>query len=225
MKKILIITLLVLLSFLNIQCSKTTNNQVPTAVNLIYPTDNLLCIDNTITFNWSEATDPENDELEYNLMIATDRAMTNIVENKTITSLESVVTLTKETAYYWKVDALDVDNSQGSESAIFAFFTKGEGVVNYAPFVSELVSPENNSQVNTTSLSLTWEASDTNATDTLTYELFFGEGSTLTLIEEALTEKSHTVSVESGKTYSWKVNVKDQNGAKSIGQTWVFTVN
>lgn len=225
MKKVLIVAVMVFLSFLNVQCSKTPNNQVPTAVSLMYPTNNLLCIDNTITFNWSEATDPENDDLEYNLIIATDRTMTNVVENKTLTSLESVVTLTKQTAYYWKVDALDINNNQGTESEVYAFYTKGEGVLNYAPFSSELVSPENNSQVNTTSLSLTWEASDANTTDTLTYELFFGEGATLTLIDDALTEKSQTVSIESGKTYSWKVNVKDQNGAKSIGQTWSFSVN
>jgi len=33
------------------------------------------------------------------------------------------------------------------------------------------------------------------------------------------------VTVSSGKTYFWKVNVKDQNEAKSIGQTWSFTVD
>jgi hypothetical protein len=225
MKNVLIIAVLVFLSFLNIQCSKTDSNQVPSAVSLIYPTNNLLCIDNTITFNWSEATDPENDELEYNLMIATDRAMTNVVENKTVSSLQSVITLTKQTAYYWKVDVLESNNNQGAESEIYAFYTKGEGVLNYAPFSSELVSPENKGQVDGTSLSLSWEASDANTTDILTYEFFFGEESELTLVDDALTEKSYTVSVESGKTYSWKVNVKDQNGAKSIGQTWSFTVN
>ena len=72
MKNILIITVLVFFSSLNIQCSKKDKNQVPTAVNLIYPTQNLLCIDTTITFDWSEATDPENDVLEYNIIIATD---------------------------------------------------------------------------------------------------------------------------------------------------------
>ena len=225
MKNILIITVLVIFSFLNIQCSKKNKNQVPSAVNLMYPTQNLLCIDTTITFDWSEATDPENDVLEYNIIIATDRDMTNVIENKMTTSSELTVILEKKTAYYWKVDALDIDNNQGTESEIFAFYTKGEGVLNYAPFTSELVSPENNSQVNATSVSLTWEAADTNAGDTLTYELYFGENSSLTLIDDTLIVKSQTVSIESGKTYSWRVNVKDQDGAKSIGQIWSFTVN
>lgn len=217
---------LVFLCVLNIQCSKDEKNKAPTAVNLIYPTQNLLCTDNTINFNWSKATDPENDALEYNLIIATDRAMTNVIENSTITNLQTTVSLEKQTAYYWKVDALDINNKQGTSSEIFAFFTKGEGVLNYAPFSAELVSPENNSNQSTaTSISLTWDAVDINTTDILTYELYFGENSTLTLIDDSLSDKSHTVSVESGKSYFWKVNVKDQNGAKSIGQTWSFTVN
>jgi hypothetical protein len=225
MKNIVIITVLVFFSFLNTQCSKKDKNQAPSVVNLMYPAQNLLCIDTTITFEWSAATDPENDVLEYNIIIATDRDMTNVIENKMTTSLQLTVTLEKKTAYYWKVDALDVDNNQGTESEIFAFYTKGEGVLNYAPFTSELVSPENNGQVNATSVSLTWEAADTNAGDTLTYELYFGENASLTLIDEALIVKSQTVLIESGNTYSWKVNVKDQDGAKSIGQIWSFTVN
>ena len=226
MKRLFIMPVLVFLCVLNIQCSKDEKNKAPTVVNLIYPTKNLLCTANTINFNWSKATDPENDALEYNLIIATDRAMTNVVENSTITNLQTTVSLEKQTAYYWKVDALDINNNQGTSSEIFAFFTKGEGALNYAPFSAELVSPENNSNQSTfTSISLTWDAADTNTTDILTYELYFGENSTLTLIDDSLSDKSRIVSVESGKSYSWKVNVKDQNGAKSIGQIWSFTVN
>jgi hypothetical protein len=226
MKRLFIMPVLVFLCVLNIQCSKDEKNKAPIAVNLIYPTQNLLCTDNTINFNWSKATDPENDALEYNLIIATDRSMTNVIENITITNLQTTVSLEKQTAYYWKVDALDINNKQGTSSEIFAFFTKGEGVLNYAPFSAELVSPENNSnQSASTSISLVWDAADINTTDILTYELYFGENSTLTLIDDSLSDKSRIVSVESGKSYSWKVNVKDQNGAKSIGQIWSFTVN
>jgi hypothetical protein len=226
MKRRFIIPVLVFLCVLNIQCSKEEKNKAPTAVDLIYPTQNLLCTANKINFNWGKATDPENDELEYNLIIATDRAMTHVIGNTTITNLQTTVSLKKQTAYYWKVDALDINNKQGTSSEIFAFFTKGEGVLNYAPFSAELVSPENNSnQSTTTSISLMWDAADTNTTDILTYELYFGENSSLILVDDSLSEKLFTVAVVAGKTYSWKVNVQDQNGAKSIGQTWRFTVN
>lgn len=225
MRKKIIITVLVFSVFLNVQCSKKKINQVPSASNLIYPTKNLLCIENKITFKWDLAIDPENDKIAYNIIVATDRGMTNIVENSTTSLLQATITLVKQTAYYWKVEAIDVNNNQGTASEIFAFFTKGEGVLNYTPYASSLISPANNGVVNTTSVNLTWDAADANTNDILTYELFFGENSTLTLINDSLTQKSHTVTVQAGKTYSWKVNVKDQKGAKSIGQEWHFTVN
>lgn len=225
MRKLIIIIVFVSFCLLNIQCSKTPENQAPSTVELIYPTANLLCIDNNILFDWGSATDPENDAIEYNIIIASDRAMSNIVENRTVGISQVSITLSKAQAYYWTVNALDVNNNQGSTSETFAFFTKGEGVANYAPFTAELLTPENNSQVNAGSVNLTWNAADSNDGDTLTYQVYFGENSTLTLQDDNLTTKSFIVTVESGKTYSWKVNVVDQNGAKSIGQTWTFSVD
>jgi hypothetical protein len=124
MKRLFIMPVLVFLCVLNIQCSKDEKNKAPIAVNLIYPTQNLLCTDNTINFNWSKATDPENDALEYNLIIATDRSMTNVIENITITNLQTTVSLEKQTAYYWKVDALDINNKQGTSYLRFLLRAK-----------------------------------------------------------------------------------------------------
>lgn len=217
------IIFLILLSFVTIQCTKYSN-KAPSKVELIYPSENLLCIDNRIDFNWSDAIDPEDDEIEYSFTLATDRALTNVVENRTISASEITLNLEKGTAYYWKVDALDVVNNLGTSSEIFAFYTKGS-IDNYAPFSSKLVTPENNTTVNAGKVSLSWIAEDINTTDTLTYELFFGENGNLILIDDALASKNYEISVAAGKTYSWKVNVKDQNGAKSIGETWTFIVN
>tara|TARA_R110002126_G_scaffold39767_2_gene117598 strand:+ start:13061 stop:13738 length:678 start_codon:yes stop_codon:yes gene_type:complete len=225
MRKLIIIVVFVSFSLSNMQCSKKETNQPPSVVALIYPSENLLCIDNTIGFNWGAAIDPENDKIEYNIIVAKDRALTSIVENRTISNRQVTIELEKETAYYWKVDALDVINNQGSESEIYAFYTKGESVSNYVPFTAALLTPENESQVDAGSLSLTWDAGDANIEDILTYEVFFGENDTLALMDDAIPTKSYTIAVESGKTYSWRVDVKDQNGAKSIGQIWSFTVN
>lgn len=225
MRKIILIVVFASTCLLNIKCSSTPENQAPSAVNLQFPTQDLLCIDNTIDFNWSDTTDPESDPVSYNLIIASDRALTNVVENRTVSTSQLSITLEKETAYYWKVDALDTNNNLATSSSVYAFYTKGEGTVNYAPFTSELLTPTNNGQVSAGSLNLTWNASDTNTTDTLTYEVFFGENSTLTMVAGDVTAKTYAVTVETGKTYSWKINVADQHGAKSIGEVWTFTVN
>ncbi|WP_373942193.1 hypothetical protein OEG92_02170 [Polaribacter sejongensis] len=91
--------------------------------------------------------------------------------------------------------------------------------------MADLQTPENNGNVTEGTVDLVWEASDINTADTLTYELFFGEDATLTSVDNTLTVKSYSVSVLSGKTYSWQVNVTDNVGAKSIGQVFTFTVD
>jgi hypothetical protein len=210
--------------FLFVQCSKKAN-QAPSTVELVFPSANLLCIDNTIAFNWTDAVDPENNDIEYSLIIAKDRALTDVVENRTVTGSQIEITLEKETAYYWKVDALDVDNNLGSSSEVFAFYTKGDGSQNYVPFTSQLLTPNNNAVVASGALNLTWNSADPNTNDTLTFELFFGEDANPDLIDDAVASENYAVNVVSGKTYFWKVNVIDDAGAKSIGQIWSFTVN
>ncbi|WP_166387965.1 hypothetical protein [Polaribacter sp. 11A2H] len=226
MRKAIIILNLCTICFLAVSCSsKDDENKAPSIVQLEYPTKDLLCIDHTISFNWSDAIDLENDAIEYTIIIAKDRQLTDVVENRTVSASELTVTLEKSVAYYWQVNAIDVDNNQESNSEIFSFYTKGDGVTNYAPFMADLQSPENNGNVTEGTVDLVWEASDINTADTLTYELFFGEDATLISIDNTLTIKSYSVSVVSGKTYSWQVNVTDNVGAKSIGQVFTFTVD
>lgn len=225
MKKITTIIVLISCNIFFISCSKKATNQPPSVVALIYPSENLLCIDNIIAFNWSAAIDPENDKVQYNIVVATDRALTNVIENRTISDRQITIELQKETAYYWKIDALDIDNDQGTSSETFAFLTTGEGTENHAPFTADSENPENDTVVTGDIIDLTWNAVDVNTTDTLTYEVFFGENSDLQLLDDSVVNTTFSVAVESGKSYSWRIDVKDQNGAKSIGQVWNFTVN
>ncbi|WP_439128643.1 hypothetical protein [Polaribacter sp.] len=225
MKKAILIFSLSIFCFL-VSCSKEEpKNLPPTAVSLTFPTQNQLCINNSITFNWSDATDPEEEEIQYRIIIAKDRQLTNIVETRSLSASQLTLTLDKATAYYWQVIASDESNNESAPTVVNAFYTKGDASTNYAPFMADLKTPENNANINSGSVSLTWEASDVNTSDDLTYEVFFGENTTLTLLESAVTTKTYDVTVESGKTYSWQINVIDDKGAKSIGQIWSFTVN
>jgi len=226
MKRSLIFIALTSVFFGFYSCSFDNGITFPsTPVELSFPTDKLLCIDNTITFDWNDAENSLNENLIYTIVIATDRAFTDVVETSTTTMSEITITLEKSVAYYWKVTGNNTATNQIEISAVFSFFTKGDGVVNYAPFTAQLVSPIAASQVGAGTVDLSWTGSDVDAGDTLTYELYFGESTTPVLIENSLDAQSYTVTVETGKTYYWKVNVSDQNGAKSIGQIWNFIVN
>ena len=226
MKKIIIFIALASILRLNTSCSNDYGLTFPLVVaELTYPSDNLLCIDNIITFNWRNSDDTLNENLNYTLLIAKDRGFTDIVESSIITTTEITLTLEKSVAYYWKVITTNIQTSQTVSSEISSFFTKGEGIVNYAPFNAELVSPAENSSISSGIIDLSWRGSDVDADDVLSYELYFGESSSPILLEDALPTVTFQVPVDSGKTYYWKINVVDQHGAKSIGQIWSFTVN
>ena len=202
-------------------------NEAPTKVILTYPTQNLLCIDNSIPFDWNDATDPNNDNISYKIEIATNRELTNIIKTQTAVVSNITIALDKGLAHYWRVTAVDNKGKEGNPSEVFAFYTKGEGETNTAPFTAELVKPEDEGIISgTTAVTLEWKGADSNTGDTLTYDVYFGEDADPTTIkEENLSTTSIEVDVESGKTYYWKVNTKDNSAAKSIGQIWSFTIN
>ncbi|WP_435253963.1 hypothetical protein [Tenacibaculum sp. A30] len=205
--------------------SKEPVNEAPTTVNLVYPTQNLLCIDNTIAFDWSDATDPNNDNVRYNVEVAKNREFTNELKAQTVNSSQVSITLEKGVAYYWRVTAVDSKGKEGTSSATYAFYTKADGESNIAPFTAELVKPADEDAVDELTVTLEWKGADSNTGDTLTYDVYFGEDATpTTLKEEGISTTSVEATVESGKTYYWKVNTIDNAGAKSIGQIWSFTV-
>ena len=81
MKKLLYISVLIL--FL---CSCGGGDEVlisenipPTSTSLLEPTNNSLCIDNLVQFKWSESTDPNGDNITYEVQISKDNTFTQIV--------------------------------------------------------------------------------------------------------------------------------------------------
>jgi hypothetical protein len=204
----------------------TPPNRNPTAVSqLIYPSADLLCINNTITFEWSAATDADGDPISYKLVIGLDRNLTNIVDQRTVSTTNATVTVDRGVAFYWRVTAMDNQGGESDPSSTFAFYTEGDGVSNHAPFTAALISPDNEGAVNAGTVNLAWTGGDTDTGDTLIYDVFFGEASDPPSIQMALADENFDVSVTSGLTYYWRVDTIDDSGIKTIGQIWSFNVN
>lgn len=201
-------------------------NQAPTKVtSLNYPTNNLLCITNSLEFKWGTSSDPDGDSVSYILEIAKDNQFSTIAKSTTASAPSKTVTLEKGIAYYWRVKAIDSKNLSSEYSEIFKFYTEGEGETNHLPFSPELVSPELDSDVSSTTINLQWNASDVD-NDPLTYDIYFDtSNSPTTKIGDNISDKSLSVNLNTSTTYYWKVVVKDNNGGQSIGQTWSFTTN
>tara|TARA_R110000751_G_scaffold14621_2_gene47252 strand:- start:149972 stop:150682 length:711 start_codon:yes stop_codon:yes gene_type:complete len=230
-----LIPVLAITAFFSASCSSSSDdgggtapavpNTAPTAVsNLVYPSSDLLCIDSNITFEWAAATDVDNDVLEYTIKIATDRDQTNIVAQQTTTNTSITIQLGAGTAYYWNVMASDGEDNAAA-SPTLAFYTEGNGVANYAPFTAALNAPALDAFVAAGTTTLDWTGSDVDAGDTLTYDLYFGTSTNPAVSQLNLATSTFDVTTVAATTYYWRVDTKDNNGVKSIGQEWSFTTN
>lgn len=234
MKNIININIgVILVTFVFLACSGSDDdgevtpppNSAPSKVSqLLFPTSDMLCIDNTVTFQWSTSNDVDNDPVSYRLVVATNRSLTQIVEQRTVSSNTSTISLERGIAYYWNVTAFDNQGNEAESSDIFAFYTEGDGISNHAPFAAALNTPVNNETVDSGTINLSWTGGDTDSGDTLTYKLYFGETSDPPLLQADLVDENFDINVTSG-LYYWKVNTLDDSGLETIGQIWQFTVN
>lgn len=217
-----------IIGLLFISCSSggdDSNHTPPIAPTLIAPTNNILCIDNSVNFQWNLPVDT-NTSTSYQIQIAKDNQFSQIVKNAQAIADFQTIVLEKNTAYYWRIKATDNQSSLSKYSTTFKFYTAGEAVVNHLPFLPELVLPTSNSILNTTTTKLSWTATDVDANDILTYDVYFGTTTTPTQkTGKNLTTSTLDVNLNAGKEYYWKVVVKDNKGGETMGQTWRFKTN
>lgn len=198
-------------------------NKAPSVPVQSAPINNLLCIDNTVTFEWSASTDPEGDSVTYELQVATDNAFTQNLETRTAISTSSTVSLVKGVAYYWRVKAIDAKNASSDYSSTFNFYTEGEGERNHLPFLPELIGPSINEVVQNSTVELRWSASDVDVNDVLTFDVYLDEvNPPVNLVSQNQSANSFSANINSSTTYYWKVVVKDDKGGSALGQIWNF---
>lgn len=222
-----------IIGLLLISCSKggdesaiEINNTPPTVPVLISPTDNKLCVDNTVTFQWNNSTDATKDVITYEIQIAKDNQFSQIIKTAEGTSNSQTSTLEKNTAYYWRIKATDNKNLSSDYSVTYKFYTSGDAIINHLPFTPEVVSPILNSSVNPGITTLSWTASDVDTTDKLVYDVYFGTTNPPTQkVFENNDSKTVAVTTSTAQQYYWKIVVKDNQGGETIGQVWKFTTN
>jgi len=200
-------------------------NHVPTTPTLVYPTNNLLCIENPVECKWNTSTDSDaGDVITYQIEVAENSAFTQGKQTFNGTSLTQLVPLLEDVAFYWRVKATDSENASSSYSSVYKFYTYGEGIENHLPFSPELIAPELNSLVVGTSAILQWTANDVDTADVLTYDVYLGtDDGNLPLVSADLSATSFiTPTLTASETYYWRVEVKDGAGGQTIGQTWSF---
>ena len=198
-------------------------NNAPTQPLITTPANNLLCIDNVVQFNWEAATDPDGDNINYQLQLATINQFTENVQNfSNITGTSLQLTLNKGVAYYWRVKTVDSKGLSSEYSNIFQFYTEGDGDSNHLPFAPNVVAPKMYQIIQTNTAQLEWTASDVD-NDPLTFDVYFGTvNPPITKIVENHSSMTFNVTLNPSTNYYWKIDVFDGKGGKSIGQIWNF---
>ncbi len=199
-----------------------TPNNAPSKPSLVSPSNNLLCVENVLTFNWNASVDPDGDTITYKIEIATDNSFNNVLHYGNTTSTSYQATLLKGTAYYWRVIATDDNNASSDYSSVFQLYTENEGLTNYLPFSPELISPNNGETVSGEVITLQWEANDVDQDD-LVYDIYIDTvDPPITLVSEDQTETSFDFNLSASTIYFWRIVVKDENGGETVGQVWNF---
>ena len=198
-------------------------NKAPTTPTLVYPTNNLLCIENPVLCEWTTSTDSNGDVITYQVEVAKNSSFTQDKQTFNGQSITQAVSLEEDVAYYWRVKATDSNNASSSYSSVFKFYTYGEGVTNYVPFTPELVNPALNAVESGTTANLQWTADDVDTSDVLTFDVYFGTDNPPTeIVSENQSATNLEVNLAATTTYYWKVVVKDGEGGQTIGQIWSF---
>lgn len=202
-------------------------NTAPTVPSLVNPSNNKLCISNAVSFEWNVSTDAEKNPIVYRLEVATDTQFTQMVSNTEMSNPYKTLTLEKGKAYYWRVKATDSNNLASNYSSTFSFYTEGTAVTNHLPFLPQLVAPLMDATVSGATATLQWTASDVDAQDQLTYDVYLGTTNAPSnkIGNNINTATEQATTLQAATTYYWKVVVKDNKGGETIGPVWSFKTN
>lgn len=203
--------------------SVSSNNTAPTIPVQVFPSADAICIDNNVLFEWNTSTDAEGNSISYKIEVSEDNSFTVLSNNETSFSQSAIIRLERGKAYYWRIKAFD-GIEESAYSPVVQFVTEGEGTSNHVPYAPALVSPSNESEIEVADTVVTWSSSDVDG-DPLTYDVYFGtDSASIAKVADNQTESSYGLTgLSSGTKYYFKVVVKDDKGAASIGQIWNFT--
>jgi hypothetical protein len=130
-------------------------------------------------------------------------------------------TLADNTKYYWRIIA--TDNHGASTTGPLWDFTTGS-VPNNPPNVPSNPSPANHAAGVDTNADLAWIGGDPDGGDTVSYDVYFGTGSTPPLVSDNQAGIGYDPGTLADNTkYYWQIVATDNHGASTTGPLWDFT--
>jgi len=194
----------------------TKDDTAPYTPSTPHPNNYAVNIERNITLNWTGG-DPDGDSVTYDIYFGTISQPPNVILAQNETEFTPAI-LEYNTTYYWKINATDT-YGYTSIGPIWRFTTKD----NTPPYAPSNPTPSNNStDVHINSI-LSWSGGDPD-NDNVTYNVYLGTNSNLTLEAEGINETYYTPSsLDYLTTYYWRVEATDEYGYSTNGSIWHFT--
>lgn len=199
----------------------------PEKATLVSPDNNKECTTGTVNsdteatviFDWTKATNAT----KYKVYLK--NLETGVVTNHSASTDKLDLKIKRGTPYSWYVVSESNLTSNTATSETFKFYLAGNGTVNYAPFPAELVSPLQDSEVSSSTITLEWSGNDVDY-DIKNYDVYLDKNTNpTTMISTVTTQKLENQAVTATSTYYWKVVTRDEVGNTSSSQVFSFKTN
>lgn len=201
----------------------------PGKATLIFPTQNEVCTEGrilsptetAIDFRWGTAENTDTYELTVKNLV------TGEVVSQSTGELHVEMNLKRNAPYSWYITSKSRQTGVTAKSDVFKFYNAGPGILSYAPFPAEIVSPIMGQVVTAqnSTVRLDWNGNDVDG-DLLNYDVYLGVTTAPELLRANLAESSlNEVTVKSKTIYYWRVVSRDRLGNTSDSGLFQFSVN
>lgn len=170
---------------------------------------------------WNESITVSDVSVVYDLYFGEDNPPGLIGEDLTDTSFNIAgQNLQRSTKYYWQVVAKADRRSTPGDVWSFTY------LLNTAPPKPQLLFPSNAAALDAPAVTLSWRRVVDADGDNVSQTLFFGESNPPPVLVADIQGTSHNLSnLVRGKKYYWKVAAKDDKGANTESDLWLFDTN
>lgn len=192
---------------------KFTIGIAPSIITLLAPANGQTNCATLLDLSWN----PVANILSYQLQLSTTENFSNLIiddANITTTS-KNVTSLSNNQIYYWRVRGIN-QFGNGPWSATFNFTT-----IIALPDKVVLLTPGNNSSINTSDVLLSWNSSNP-LVDKYWLEIADNISMTNPVVDENITSTEKLFQAEPNKSYWWKVKAHNLAGWGEFSDVWKF---
>jgi uncharacterized protein (TIGR02145 family) len=192
----------------------TTANNLPTVVGSLFPANEAINVNKTLTFTWAVSVDADKDILKYNLYVSKNNTFT-AADIKAKETVKNAIELSLEahTKYFWQVETIDAEGGK-VKSSVVSFTT-----ANSLPTVALGSLPADMAIDVTKTPILKWSASTDADGDAVKYNVYLSKSNVFKaadVIAPLIGECTFTIAKELDvhTTYYWQVETIGSEGEK-----------